>query len=148
MGGLRSGRTPKSPSAHRLEATGRRRGAASSKSPPAPLAAAMPERPAGLDSDAAWLWDFLLADPAFAANVNRWDTPLLTTLCRVWSLVCRAQTEAAKQPLDRDARIALTQYVSTFDSLAARFGLSPSDRQRMRIETAKPDQPGIKARKR
>jgi hypothetical protein len=53
---------------------------------------------------------------------------------------------ANSNPIDKDARISVTAYWAKFEQGAARFGLNPSDRQKIKAD--KPVKPLIAARQR
>jgi phage terminase small subunit len=99
-----------------------------------------PEMPRGLDRHAKTLWKFLAGEAGFLVGVaRRRDTPALTLLCRTWSLLCRSLDAANEDPLDKNTRVAVTSYSVRVEALFARFGLTPSDRAKLRVEPA-PDQ--------
>lgn len=74
------------------------------------------------------------------------DLALLQSTCEMWGLYRSAFALAAANPIDKDARIAVTSYWAKFEQGAARFGMNPSDRQR--IKATKAAKPSIQARQR
>lgn len=88
----------------------------------------VPRRPARMSKEAAWLWDLV---------VQHWmcelDTAELLTLCDTWEML-RAATQAAKDdPMNPEVRNSFVRYKAEFDKLAARFGMSPADRTKIKI---------------
>ncbi len=74
------------------------------------------------------------------------DAAILQSMCELWGLYRMAYELAESMPIDKDARIAVTTYWAKFEAAAARCGLNPSDRGRLKVDVAKPA--GIQARKR
>jgi Phage terminase, small subunit len=104
----------------------------------APQPSGAPERPANLEGDAAWHWDFAVRQLAELGVVTRLDTMELTIASETWGLY-RAAADAAKlDPLDKDTRIAVVQYKTAWEASAAKLGLNPTDRQRLKIEKHEP----------
>lgn len=98
------------------------------------LPATRPAKPRGLPPDASRLWDILvpwLLDSGIVQAVDRYE---LETLCRFWGLARAAMTAAEADPIDKLARTAATQYTAAFGKLAAKFGLTPSDRTRLELK--------------
>ncbi len=88
-----------------------------------------PRRPKNMSKDAAWLWTLVVQN-----WMGELDTAELMTLCDTWELL-QAATRAAKQdPIDKGNRLAFAAYKSQFDSLASRFGMTPADRAKIRIQ--------------
>ena len=65
------------------------------------------------------------------------DETTLAMLCEFLSLHAASLAEAIKAPTDRAARGAVLGYGAMVDKLASRFGLTPSDRQRLRTTTGR-----------
>lgn len=59
------------------------------------------------------------------------DAESLQSLCEVWELRCRALVLVNEDPAEKNNRIAFKDYQTLFNQLAARFGLTPSDRARL-----------------
>lgn len=111
-----------------------------------PDAQGVPEKPDFGNPHAAELWDEI-AEELVAMNVaRRIDAAMLRSMCEMWGLYRTSYGIAESDPTDKDARIAVATYWAKFEQAAARFGLNPSDRGRLRVETTK--QEGIQARKR
>lgn len=101
----------------------------------------LPERPDGLSDDAAWLWKIVVDDLAAAGVAKRIDTAMLWSMCELWGLYRSAVRLTEGDPfsaLDKDIRIAVTQYWSAFERAASKFGLDPSARSRLRAPTSAP----------
>lgn len=128
-GNSNSGRKKKTPARHELD-TGKKR-------PRAKAAAGTPVKPDGLSNVEDSLWDFL--SPLLGADAGKSDSIALQALCEFWGLYRDAVEIAKEHPLDKDARIAVTSYWSAFERLAAKFGLTPTDRQR--LDKSPPDEP-------
>lgn len=125
---------------YRADRHGRRRVAT-----PASGAAAALARPSGLCGEAVTLWDQIAPELSAAGVIQPGDEPLLRMLCEVWALYRAAYREASLAPTDQAARSAVVAYAQAMDRLASRFGLSPSERGRLRA--AVPTTPQVASRK-
>lgn len=105
-----------------------------------------PKKPHFENPYADALWDETVKELVELGVATKIDAPLLRTMCELWGLYRMAYEIAEKDPTDKDARIAVVSYVAKFEQVAARFGLNPSDRGRIKIE--KPKQSVTQARKR
>ena len=129
--GNRGGRPPKPTALHVLHGTYRkdRHGGTA----PA-IAGGVVRMPHGLTGEAKAFWQRIITPLVHAGVVTAIDVPAATMLCEAWGLYRAAAALAANNPLDADARCAMSTYQGMFDKLAARFGLTPVDRQRLKIE--------------
>lgn len=141
----RTGRPPKPRDLRILDGTHRkdRHGAEGE----VPEANGLPVKPRGLSKDESRCWDFIATELAAMKVGKRIDSPSMLHMVEAWALARRCSSLLATDPADKDARIAYVAYVRLFDSIASRFGMTPSDRGRLRIEDPKKPQ-GIKARTR
>ncbi len=101
--------------------------------PPVPIV-----KPAGLSPEASATWDTLAEQLRLVLRPS--DATALAMLAEFVCLYRKALKAAQKKPASKDARIAVVSYAATFDRLAARFGMTPSDRQRI-PEAQKPAEP-------
>lgn len=92
-----------------------------------------PDRPADLDDVGNAFWDVTVTALIAAGVAKRIDTAALWIMTEMWVLYRRAYAAALADPLDKTARCAVVSYRAAFDSLAARFGLTPSDRVRLDV---------------
>lgn len=106
----------------------------------------LPEKPAFASEHASQLWDDVAATLYEEKKLTLVDLALLQSTCEMWGLYRSAFALAAANPIDKDARIAVTSYWAKFEQGAARFGMNPSDRQR--IKATKAAKPSIQARQR
>lgn len=97
----------------------------------ADLATGKPQKPTDLDPIASNFWDEIVPKLVRLGLARRVDAPSLQALAEIWSLYRRSVAIANANPIDKDARIAVTSYKTAFDSLASKFGLTPRDRERM-----------------
>jgi P27 family predicted phage terminase small subunit len=111
-----------------------------------PPFAELPEKPVFECSYASSLWDELVDRLHAAKLLKAVDIPLLQSACEMWGLYRKCYVLANNDPTNKDCRIAVTAYWAKFEQAAARFGLNPSDRQRLRTET--PTRQAIAARQR
>lgn len=88
-----------------------------------------PRMPRGLDSTAKAHWKFILAERSEWIGAS--DAAALEQVCRTWSLLKRATAEYDKDVTDYRARANFIALQTSWVSLSARFGLSPTDRERM-----------------
>lgn len=132
VAGNRGGRPPKPHGLHVLQGTFRkhRHGkqmAITQNTSGEPITA-----PEGMRADAAALFMVLARDLAHILQPS--DVFALQALCECWSLYRRCLPILEADPTNKDARLAAVSYINQFDRIAARFGLTPSDRARLRIE--------------
>lgn len=92
------------------------------------------------------LWEETIVPAMAAGYLTVLDAPLCRSVCELWGLYVMSYDIALSEPTDKDARIAVTNYWAKFEQAAARLGLNPCDRARLKIEKPKPT--GIAARKR
>jgi P27 family predicted phage terminase small subunit len=91
--------------------------------------------PAELDGEALRVWKGIVGPLAERGIVTAGDVPAAQAMCEFWALYRLALVQAKIDPLDKNARCAVKAYSSEFDRLASRFGLTPSDRQRLKAPT-------------
>lgn len=140
----RSGRRPK-PDAVKL-AAGTYRYSDSGDPEEKPEADGAPQKPVFASVHASELWDKTVTELVAMQVAARIDSALLRSMCELWGLYRISYEIAESDPTDKDARIAVVAYWAKFEQAAARFGMNPSDRGRLRIE--KPKEPAIPARQR
>ena len=87
-----------------------------------------PIRPLRLGKHESWLWSLVVQD-----WMGEIDTPELITLCETWGMLRRCASRARRDPHDRDTRMNYLAYMAEFNRLASRFGMTPSDRAKIRI---------------
>lgn len=88
-----------------------------------------PKKPKGMSYQEKWLWDLVVA-----SWMGEVDSAQLRQLCTLWDLLHSSLKAAKADPIDKDARLAVSQYAAAFDRLAAKFGLNPADRARLNVE--------------
>lgn len=139
-GNHRSGRTPKPAEFHVLHGTHRadRHGPATEQAFD-PDGGAPIVKPEGLTGEAGKLFDELL--PRLRPILKPTDTAAFLMLCNVYALYAASLAIAQTAPTDKPAKSAVLGYLAAFDKLAARFGLTPTDRQRLRASGAVPPEP-------
>jgi phage terminase small subunit len=86
-------------------------------------------KPDDLPEHADWLWGEITSKRA--AWLCGSDAATLHTLCMAYHFMRKAETLLLVDSTEKNARCAWTAYASTFASLGARFGLTPSDRARL-----------------
>jgi hypothetical protein len=84
------------------------------------------------DEAAKYFYELLLSSPV-AAAMRATDSAALTLAAETWVLLNRSVDLARENPTDPAARSAVVAYGGMFDRLCSRFGLTPSDRQRLRM---------------
>jgi phage terminase small subunit len=85
--------------------------------------------PADLDPHAKGCWEFVCRTRANWLAIS--DGLALRHLCELWGLRAAAFAVLKENPTDKNARCAFTSFGVEFVKLAARFGLSPLDRDRL-----------------
>lgn len=99
-----------------------------------------PVKPAGLTGESGKMWDRLL--PLLEPVVRERDTPLLVEMCTWWAELKRVRAALKKsgpgakgyQQLLVSAGICSDKV----DKIASRFGMTPSDRAKLRAEASGP----------
>ena len=91
-----------------------------------------PTIPAGIDTATAAKWKALV-DEIPRGTLCRVDVHLLLTLCRLLVMADLLQVTIAKNPLDDRSRRLQLQVADRISRFSAMFGLSPADRQRMKL---------------
>lgn len=109
-----------------------------------------PAKPADLSGDAAGFWDRVV--PLIATIARDRDAPMLAEMCFFWGQMQRLKAEVeAASPLDTTYNrllVGLGICTDKFDRIAAKFGLTPQDRAKLKvIEVAGPPKPKVDARK-
>lgn len=100
-------------------------------------AGGLPIKPDELDENGNWCWEFVVSSLSERGIAKQIDTILLTQMCQMWSLYCKSFELAKVDPTDKELRCAVVAYRREFDSIAARFGLTAADRQRLNGPSAK-----------
>lgn len=111
-----------------------------------PALDSLPEKPVFTSGAASQLWDDVAETLYEEKKLTLVDLALLQSTCELWGLYRSAFQCAVNDPIDKDARIAVTAYWAKFEQGAARFGMNPSDRQKIRAN--KQAKPAIPARQR
>jgi hypothetical protein len=95
-----------------------------------------PIRPDGLIGPAGAFWDVVTPGLVQAGAVGGVDSFGLEAMARVWGLAAAAMTAAEADPTSKALRSAVTGYTQLFTLLAGKFGLTPGDRARLRLDLA------------
>jgi P27 family predicted phage terminase small subunit len=145
------GRPPKPLETHLLDGTHRadRHGDGSDHVP----ADGSPVMPATFTGEARALWETVVAGLVACKVARAVDTPALVMLCESWARY--RKVSAALDALDpeqdsvafgRLSRAAALHW-QMFDKIAGRFGMTPADRMRLRVDAQEKKQ-GVIARQR
>ena len=99
-----------------------------------------PEAPARLSGEALALWGRVVPGLAASGVARSCDSEALAMMCEWWGRY-RRFSEALDRALDAgESTYQLTLQVgiatTNFDRLAARFGLTPADRAKLRVDAA------------
>ncbi len=88
-----------------------------------------PRKPDGLGDHGSAFWDMIVRNrtPWLAES----DGELLESLCVAWQYMKQCRLVLDKDATNKDARCSYTAYQAIVNQLAARFGLTPSDRARL-----------------
>ena len=116
------------------------------------IAEGSPQKPPGLTKAAAKVWDYLLADVEKLGVTRKVDSLEFATLCEHRARADRAAKAMAKATFGseeyRRADKLFATAAEAFDKLAGKFGLTPSDRARLRLEKPRGKHSGVPARDR
>lgn len=100
-----------------------------------PVATGEPIKPEFGDEwkEASAHWDDVV--PGLIANgtAKAQDAPSLRVMCELWQFLRRSMSAAVAEPTDKELRCAVTSYKQAWETLAAKCGLTPSDRARLNI---------------
>lgn len=143
MGGFGSGRVAQPALTHLANGTFR---ASRHLNPLALQAAGEPTKPRGLNKDESWMWDQVVTAWKGANILASLDTAICRACCEQWGLYCASLKIAKTDPVDKDARIAVTSYYRAWELAARKLGLNPVDRGR--LKPTPQDKPTIKSRDR
>ena len=107
-----------------------------------------PAPPAGLTVEQSAAWGELI--PTLAGRVKRSDVLTLVDLCRWVVRMKRIDERLAKMAVEDkgDVQTLTAAGIATtnFDRLASKFGMSPSDRAKLRVADAGPPAPKVRTR--
>ena len=90
-----------------------------------------PKRPRGLSGDARKFWDDVCEELIEKGIAKHIDGAALRLMADLWGKLQTVSKAADADPTDTNARRAVTTYAAEFSKMAARFGLTPADRQRL-----------------
>jgi phage terminase small subunit len=115
------------------------------------VAGGEPLKPRRLPSDVARVWDEIVPGLVALGVVAEIDTTYLVMLCEWRALYRRYMAQLAKLK-DGDKRVAQLTTLAAIaqdkaDKIGAKFGLSPKDRDKLRVPQ-KQDDGGVMARRR
>lgn len=118
-----------------------------------PKAEGTPKKPRHLKGEAAAHWRDVVPLLAGNGTAKQADTAALVALCETWALYRTCMELAEGDPalaVDKDWRIARNAYLAQWAALAAKCGLTPADRMRLRVGEAEKKPEGVSgfARKR
>jgi phage terminase small subunit len=112
----------------------------------APKFGGVPEKPKRLKGEAGKLWDLVVEQLGPHGVLSPLDAPQLTILCDYWARYLRLAPKHTADPTDKDVRLAIHAAQAIVTAIGARFGLTPTDRERLTIEAQ--EKQGVSARKR
>jgi P27 family predicted phage terminase small subunit len=93
----------------------------------------VPKRPRNLAGEARKLWDSVVPQLAEAGILAAVDAAALTACCEAWQLYRLAADAALANPTNAEGRRAVEVYHRMFLAAAAKCGLTPGDRQKMKV---------------
>ena len=92
-----------------------------------------PVKPDDLDADAADLWDAII-DGCLARGADSADAPALSSMCRWWSVYIRCDRKMAGDDPNYKAGVLASMAYKQFSQMAAKFGLTPVDRAKLKMD--------------
>lgn len=93
------------------------------------------------DPVAIALWGKLSSGLIAVGVLTAGDVHSFQAMCETWALWRKTYAALQADPTDKDTRIAASTYLKIFDTLAARFGLNPADRSRLKLPAQKSADP-------
>jgi phage terminase small subunit len=94
----------------------------------------IPEPPAGLSAEARSHWDEVVPKLVENRVAKSIDAPALTAMCEQWAEFCIARRLKAYDIQERRQRQMLVNgALKAWRDLAARFGMTPSDRAKLEV---------------
>jgi len=126
------GRPPKPQQIKTLEGNRARR-----EIPPEVPADGLPELPAVLNEIATEHWVKVTSEIDGWGIAKRVDSHALEQMCRYWALWQAAMSVAERDPIDKDARLAVSTYSECWRKFAIEFGLTPVARAKLAIQEQK-----------
>ena len=117
-----------------------------------PVADGEPERPRFLRGEALAFWKEVVPGLVEMKVAKAADAPALAQMCQWWA-ACRRFQKMLNRARDTDKNLfritaALAMASDKFNSYAGRFGLTPSDRTRLRIGGVEKPKQGLATRER
>lgn len=90
-------------------------------------------------------WRLIVPELTSNGTAARLDSMAIQGAAEAWALYRLAVKDAAKDPMDKLSRCAFATYLAAWMALAAKLGLTPADRQRLRTDddAGKPDPDSI-----
>ena len=92
------------------------------------------ERQSFPDHAARQMWNTVVQKLIDSDVLKPTDVPMARSMCEFWGLYCASHKLASKNPTDPGARTAVCSYWQRFEQAASRFGMTPSDRSRLRLD--------------
>lgn len=120
-----------------------------------PKPAGSPKKPKDLDGEAGKFWDLIVPQLVELKIATALDAPELARLCRWWAIEQKSLDYL--DGLDADlvgssewyrVQLQAGHARNQWDRIAARFGMSPADRAKLRIEASSSKPRGVRARDR
>lgn len=111
------------------------------------LPSALPTKPEGLSEAASEHWDRIIEHIGKTGAVAEIDGEAIEMACRYWANWQKLMAICESDPLDRFARANLMAYGDAWARLAAKLGLTPVDRMRLRVSKSE-EKKGVASRQR
>lgn len=105
-----------------------------------------PVKPKDLDDHGKWLWVNVIQRLIDRRVVESTDQAAIEQMCRMFSLWREADKLAAKDPIDKEIRCAVTAYQTSYQKIAWQFGVNMQMREKIKPSEQKAK--GIQPRKR
>lgn len=93
------------------------------------------ERPKHLDGEAKKHWDLVVAQLKDASIAKAIDQVSLLAMCEAWALYRKCYPLLMDNPFDKDLRITTYTALDRWNYFAQRFGLTPADRSKLKVES-------------
>ena len=100
----------------------------------------VPQMPEWLDDDGRALWDSVVSKLTAAGVSREIDSPSLAAMCRWWSLWRRLDRQLNSGEMAWKDICAASAAWKQFSAIASKFGLTPVDRTKLKVDKLPTDE--------
>lgn len=92
------------------------------------------EKPEGMPDSASQHWDKIVPEMQAAGIIKEADEEALKMMCLAWAVCEELYPIYYRNPTDKDARLSYKTAQDSWNFYMQRFGKSPADRSRIKVE--------------